>query len=139
MTGRLLALVASCALAGCNGQSGRVDDFGGMGSLEAPARRGSIVVVGCSLDEGQRAALESSAVEKIVQDVIFLCFGIDSTGAAQPASGASGQALAIEAERVSKLGYHAKIGISLGDPTLTSGKPGPAARFASGPGELGPG
>jgi hypothetical protein len=124
-------LLAVCALAGCNGQSGQVDDFGGLGVLAVPARRGSIAVVSCSLDDGQRAVLESSAVKKLAQDVIFLCFGIDSLGRAQPSSAASRQAFAKETEWVSGLGYRAKVGISLGDPALVSGKPGAAARFAS--------
>jgi hypothetical protein len=131
MRGRLPAWLAFCIVAACNGQSGQVDDFGGMGVLEVPARRGSIVVVSCSLDGGQRAALESSAVKKLAQDVVFLCFGIDSLGQAQPAGAESRQAFAKEAEWVSRLGYRAKVGISLGDPALVSGRPGPAARFAS--------
>ena len=131
MRGRLPAWLAFCALAGCNGQSGHVDDFGGMGMLSVPARRGSIAVLSCSLDDGQRAALESSAVKKLARDVIFLCFGIDSLGQAQPSSPASRLAFAKEAEWVSGLGYGAKVGISLGDLALVSVKPGPAARFAS--------
>jgi spore germination protein YaaH len=127
--GGLLALMA-CVVASCNGQSGQVDDFGGMGLLEAPARRGSIVALACSLDEGQKKALESSVVEGLVSDVVFLCFDIDTKGEAQPSDAATRQALASDTAWAAGLGYHVKVGVSLGAGTAT-GKSVSASPFSS--------
>ena len=129
--GSLRVLLVACTLAGCNGQSGRVDDFGGLGVVDVPPRRGSVAILSCSLDDGQRAALESSAVEKLAVDVIFLCFGIDSLGQAQPSSATSRQAFAKQAEWVAGLGYRAKVGLSLRDPSSVPAKSGARSPFSS--------
>jgi hypothetical protein len=127
--GGALALMA-CTVASCNGQSGQVDDFGGMGVLEAPVRRGSVVALACSLDEGQKRALGSSVVLGLVSDVVFLCFGIDAKGQAQPSDAATRKALASDAAWAAGLGYHVKVGVSLGDGTATA-KPVSPTPFSS--------
>jgi hypothetical protein len=116
----LLALLA-CAASACNGQSGQVDDFGGLGVLDVPARRGSVVVLGCSLGDAQRAALGSSAVKKLVTDVILVCFGVDAKGDAQPSDAASRSAFATQAAWAAGLGYHVKVGVSLHGAVPVSG------------------
>ncbi len=111
----VLALVASLAPAGCNGQSGQVNDFGGLGVLDVPARRGTVVTVGCSLDDGQKAALESNAVHRLVSDVIVLCFSLDAQGNVQPSEADSLQAFSSQAAWVTGHGYRAKVGVGLAD------------------------
>jgi hypothetical protein len=128
VSARLLGVVVACAALACNAPSGQVvDDFGGPGVVDVPLRRGSVVASTCSLDGTQRAALESSAVKKLVDDVILFCFAIDADGEAQPSSAIDAQAFARQARWASQLGYHVEVGVSLGASAGARGAPSPLA------------
>jgi len=128
--GAFVLLVAG-SLTACNGQSGEVNDFGGVGAVDVPVRRGTVVLLSCAVDAAQRAALQSSPVKKLVRDVIFLCFQIDARGDAQPASAAARKAFADQTASLSGLGYAVKVGVGLAGATRPSGKPKAASPLAS--------
>ena len=115
MRGALLWLLSGVVLVpACGWQGGQEDAFGGpTGAPAVATRRGTVVIDGCSLTGNQTSTLDSSPVKKLVRDVIFLCFTLDTTGAGKPSDAPSRAAFGKVAAHVKALGYSVKVGVSL--------------------------
>jgi hypothetical protein len=115
---RSLHVALALAVAACSGRGGEVDDLGGPGVVRAPARRGSVVLVGCALSGEQQAALESTPMKRLVEDVIVACLSVDGKGELQPSADVAGVLGA-----VASLGYSAKLGVAVSAPGAVLAEP----------------
>jgi len=110
------AMLAVLALAvpACGWQGGDTEALGsGGGAPTLAKRRGTVVIDGCALSASQVSTLASAPVRSLVKDVVLLCFTLDTTGAAQPASATARAAVSDVVAQVRALGYAAKVGLSL--------------------------
>jgi spore germination protein YaaH len=111
-----VVILVPLAATACGWQNGETDALGPLGAQAAPVltkRHGTVLVDGCALSAGQASTLAASSTKELVEDVIFLCFTLDTTGAAQPTSASARTAFGQVVTQVRAMGYSVKVGMSL--------------------------
>ncbi len=116
-TGRAVAAMAAAAagLLGCGTSGPTVEEFGTEPSEPIPARHGSVIDEGCTLDSWQTDTLASAPAEYVLSDVILVCPVIHATGVVDPVDADSRSALTEQVSTLRAMGYKVRIAARMGD------------------------
>lgn len=132
-------------LAGCGVPGSEVRRFSSSGDATFPARRATVLVMGCTLDPGQRATLASDDARHVISEVELFCLAVGDDGVVAPTEPAEVTAALATAADVRSLGYHVTFGLVIGDawsapyPAAHAGKLlGDAKAMQAFPAALGP-
>ncbi|WP_394824784.1 hypothetical protein [Pendulispora albinea] len=108
---------APFAITGC-GASDSVDDrLSSAAQMAIPARHNTVIADGCALEPWQKQVLASPSGQRVIQDVVLLCFIPRFDGTVSPADPSAKNALAAEAQSLRARGYKVRIGVSFTDET----------------------
>src|SRR4051812_34064666 len=81
---RSLTLITAGVLTACGTGPGVSRQMPDLPDGEVPARRGTVILVGCSLDGWQREALFDSSTTRVIQTVVLLCLEARAAGDISP-------------------------------------------------------
>lgn len=115
MTKRIALLATFLALASCGARDGEARRFGNGADATFPARRGTVLAMGCSLDDRQRATLADAATKQVIREVVLLCLAIGDGGVVSPSDPDARAAVLATIAEVRSLGYRLSLGVVLGD------------------------
>jgi hypothetical protein len=108
-------VITGLLLAGCGVPGSDVRRFPGSGDATFPARRGTVLVMGCSLDAGQRATLANDDVRHVVSEVELFCLAAGDGGVIAPTDPSEAAAARATAADVRAMGYEVTFGLVIGD------------------------
>ncbi len=123
LTGRLIAKVlAISAMAGlalgCSGKGGEpISAVGLAAETPLPARRGTALVDGCSLDPWQTQTLARSQTRRVIKEVLMLCLVPRDGGGLGPSDTAARKDLASLITTLHEQGYSVSLGVAFTNET----------------------
>jgi hypothetical protein len=111
-----LAAVVAAGTTGCGPTDEARQAFEDGGPV--PARRGTLVVDSCPMDQFQREILDAAATRAVISEVVLLCLTAHEDGTVGPLDPDVAADLRARSGELRALGYKVSLGLSVGEAPL---------------------
>jgi glycosyl hydrolase family 18 (putative chitinase) len=114
---RMICAAVAAGVLGCGTAGPTVEEYGTgpEPSEPIPARYGSVIDEGCTLDSWQTETLASAPARRVLGDVVLVCPTIHATGVVDPVDADSRASITQEVTNLRAMGYKVRLAVAMGD------------------------